>query len=126
MRAADANVLVRLIARDDAKQTAAAEAFTSGGVWISHLVLTETTWVLSSAYGMNHGQLATAVGMLLQHESITLQDSDVVAAALERYRARPSVGFSDCLILEVARKAGHLPLATFDRGFGKADGTEFL
>jgi len=126
MRAADTNVLVRLIARDDARQTAAAEAFTSAGVWISHLVLTETTWVLSSSYGMNPGQVATAVGMLLQHESITLQDSDVVAAALERYRARPSVGFSDCLILEVARKAGHLPLATFDRGIGKADGTELL
>ena len=61
-------------------------------------------------------EIAAAVEMLLQHKSLTLQDPDVVAAALEVFRGRPSLGFSDCLSLEVARKAGHLPLGTFDRG----------
>jgi hypothetical protein len=32
---------------------------------------------------------------------------------------RPALGFSDCLILEIARKAGHLPLGTFDRDRSK-------
>ena len=35
MRAVDANVLVRLLTRDDAKQTAAADAFVSRGAWVS-------------------------------------------------------------------------------------------
>ena len=48
MRAVDTNVLVRLVARDDAKQIAAAESFIERGAWVSHLVLAETTWVLSS------------------------------------------------------------------------------
>jgi predicted nucleic acid-binding protein len=29
------------------------------------------------------------------------------------------VEFSDCLVLEIARKAGHLPVGTFDRDFAK-------
>jgi predicted nucleic acid-binding protein len=55
-----------------------------------------------------------------------LQDPDVVALALEKFRSRPSVGFSDCLMLEIARRAGHLPLGTFDRNLSKLAGTEKL
>ena len=42
------------------------------------------------------------------------------------FRSRPALGFSDCLILEIARKAGHLPLGTFDRELGKIDGAKRL
>jgi len=57
---------------------------------------------------------------------LTLQDADAVALALDHFRSRPSLGFSDCLVLEIARKAGHLPLGTFDRNFAKLDGTQRL
>jgi predicted nucleic acid-binding protein len=57
---------------------------------------------------------------------IRFTDGEVVAAALGRVRRRPSIGFSDCLLLEVARKAGHLPLGTFDRDLGKLDGAQSL
>jgi predicted nucleic-acid-binding protein len=73
-------------------------------------------------YERNATGLATAVEMLLHHRDLTLQDSDAVAAALELFRARPALGFSDCLMLELARKAGHLPLGTFDRALGKVEG----
>jgi predicted nucleic-acid-binding protein len=126
MRAADTNVLVRLLARDDARQTRAAETFVARGAWISHLVLLETTWVLDSVYGLGHDRIATAIDMLLSHRDLTLQDADVVARALAEYRSHPNVGFSDCLILEVARQAGHLPLGTFDRRLGKLDDAESL
>ena len=36
------------------------------------------------------------------------------------------LGFSDCLVLEAARKAGHLPLGTFDRELGKLEGAQKL
>jgi predicted nucleic acid-binding protein len=49
-----------------------------------------------------------------------------VAAALQQCRERPAVSFSDCLTLEVARKAGHLPVGTFDRDLAKCDGAERL
>ena len=64
--------------------------------------------------------------MLLIHKDLVLQDSDVVAAALELYKSRPSLGFSDCLILHVARKARHLPLGTFDHALGSVEGARVL
>ena len=126
MRAVDTNVLVRLIVRDDAKQTEAADRFVEPGAWISHLVLAETTWLLTSVYRRRSAQIAAAIEMLLEHEHLTLQDSDVVAAAKGLFRARPSIGFADCLVLEVARKAGHIPLGTFDRTLGKLEDVQRL
>jgi predicted nucleic-acid-binding protein len=105
---------------------AAAEEFVRSGAWVSHLVLAETAWVLASVYDLAAAQIAMAFEMLLHHESLTLQDSDAVEAALEQFRKRPAVGFSDCLIVEVARKAGHLPVGTFDRDLGKLEGAERL
>jgi predicted nucleic-acid-binding protein len=126
MRAVDTNVLVRLLARDDPRQVAAAEAFVARGAWVSHLVLVETTWALASVYELDRSALATAVAMLLNHRELTLQDADAVAAALSQFRKRPAVDFSDCLALEVARKSGHLPLGTFDRDLGKLDDAQRL
>ncbi len=124
MRAVDTNLLVRLLARDDARQVAAAEAFVAPGAWVSHLVLVEAVWVLDSVYGLGPAGLASAVALLLEHRDLTIQDADVVTRALEAFRARPALGFSDCLVLEVARQAGHLPLGTFDRGLAKLEGAE--
>jgi predicted nucleic-acid-binding protein len=126
MRAVDTHVLVRLMTRDDPKAVGAAEAFVQGGAWVSHLVLMEASWVLDTVYDVRPSGLAAAIEMLLNHESLTLQDADVVAAALQQFQARPSLGFSDCLVLEVARRAGHLPLGTFDRNLSKLDGAEKL
>ena len=126
MRAVDTNVLIRLVTRDDAKQVAAAEAFVARGAWVPHLVLAEATWVLASVYDRGPDDVATAVEMLLNHEHLTLQDSDAVTAAVASLRKRPSLGFSDCLVVEVARKAGHLPLGTFDRDLSKLAGVERL
>ncbi len=122
MRAIDTNVLVRLLARDDAAQVAAAEAFVAGGGWISHVVLVETVWVLDSVYQRTSPQIAAAVEMMLAHSQFTLQDADVVESALARFRRHPALAFSDCMILEIARKAGHLPLGTFDQRLARIDG----
>jgi len=126
VRAVDTNVLVRLFARDEPKQLAAAEAFVEKGAWVPHLALAEFSWVLSAVYERSPPDIAAALEMLLHHESLTLQENDVVASALERFRGRPALGFSDCLMLEVARKAGHLPLGTFDRNLAKLEGAEKL
>ena len=64
--------------------------------------------------------------MLLNHKDLTIQDADVVEVAVGHFRKRPAVGFSDCLIVEVARKAGHVPLGTFDRNLAKTTGASLL
>ena len=126
MRAVDTNVLVRLLVRDDAKQVARAEAFISKGVWVSHISVAEVAWVLASVYDREPEAIANAVDMLLNHQAFNVQDADVVTAAVAEYRAHPSVGFSDCLIVALARKAGHIPLGTFDRGLSRIDDVEQL
>ncbi len=126
MRAVDTNVLVRLVTRDDSHQVGSAEAFVSRGAWVSHIVLVEAVWVLESVYKLDVAAQATAVEMLLNHRDLTVQDADVVAAALGRFRSRAAVSFSDCLLVEVARKVGHLPVGTFDRQLAKLEGTERL
>lgn len=98
----------------------------SKGAWVSTLVLIEATWVLTAAYKPTLAHISTAIDMLLHHRDLTIQESDSIAAALEHCRNQPRLRFSNCLILEVARKAGHLPLGTFDRDLSKLDGAERL
>ena len=124
MRAVDTNVLVRLITRDDTKQVAAAEAFVSRGAWVPHLAVAEATWVLATVYDRDPAAVATAVEMLLSHEHLTVQDSEAVAAAVVLFREHPKIAFSECLMVAIARKAGHSPLGTFDRDLGKVDGVQ--
>ena len=126
MRAVDTNVVVRLLTGDDASQTEAASRFIEKGAWVSILALAETTWVLRTWYQRSAAEIADAIETLLGNTDLTFQDSDIVAAALDLFRSRPSLGFSDCLMLHIARKAGHLPLGTFDRALGRVDGAHKL
>jgi predicted nucleic-acid-binding protein len=126
MRAVDTNVLVRLAVGDDPSQTASAEKFIANGAWVSVLALAEAMWVLVKVYKLGANDLITAVEMLLNHQDLVLQDADAAAGALKLFRARPTLGFSDCLMVELARKAGHLPLGTFDRNLAKVDGSQRL
>ena len=126
MRAIDTNVMVRLVIGDDPEQTHKAEAFIRLGAWVSHLVLAEAVWVLSSAYRLSHSQQVTAIEFLLEIDCLSFQNRETVVAALQLFRQQSSRSFSDCLILEIARKAGHLPLGTFDRKLGAVEGVERL
>jgi predicted nucleic-acid-binding protein len=126
LKAIDTNVLVRLLIEDDTRQAAAIEAFIQGGAWVPTLALAESVWVLRSVYRKDSKEVLKAVEMLLEHQWLVLQDAEAVAGALDLSRARPSLGFTDCLLLELARKNGHLPLGTFDKNLANADGAERL
>lgn len=126
MRAIDTNVVVRLLVRDEPGQAAAADAFVGGGAWVSLLVLMEATWVLRSVYERTSAQIAAGIELLLDHETIVVQDADLAERAVAELRKHPSIGFSDCLIVEQARKTGHLPIGTFDRTLARLRGVERL
>ena len=126
MLAVDTNVLVRLLARDDARQAKAADQFIAKGAWVSHLVLAETLWVLESVYDRGATQIIEALKLLMAHESLVLQDAETVGLALAQFQLKPALGFSDCLVLEIARKAGHMPLGTFYRALARLEGAQKL
>ena len=124
MRAVDTNILVRLIARDDGKQVAAAERFIKPGAWIPLLVLQESLWVLERAYALGRKELASVVAHLLDHETLAVEAPALVADALAKFTEASRVGFSDCLILASTRLAGHTPLGTFDKRLGRLKDVE--
>ena len=82
--------------------------------------------MLDAVYDRTPEQIAGAIDMLLNHKDLTIQDAEAVTAALEHFRKRPALGFSDCLVLEIARKSGHTPLGTFNRDLAKLDGAKRL
>ena len=104
MRAVDTNVVLRVIARDDPRQAGIADDFIREGAWVSHVVLAEVAWALEAVYGRSPAEIAVAVAMLLDHEALAVDDADVVAAALVRFRAHPTVGFVDCHLRTTASR----------------------
>src|SRR5207247_2884735 len=113
MRAVDTNVLVRIITRDDTRQVVGAEDFLKKGAWVSHLALAEATWVLASVYERKESVIATAVEMLLNHENLTIKDSENVSDALEKFRSLTTNGFTACILLEIALSADVILLYAF-------------
>ncbi|HVE69911.1 MAG TPA: type II toxin-antitoxin system VapC family toxin [Thermoanaerobaculia bacterium] len=126
MVAVDTNVVVRLLTGDDADQLAVAEAAIADGAWISREVVLETAWALRSLFGFDHAEIALALTLLLRNDWIVVEDAEIIAAAVDQYRRRPALRFADCMILERARHAGHLPLLTFDKALSRLDGTTRL
>jgi hypothetical protein len=114
MLPADNNGQVQLLARDDPRQAAAATAAVARGACVSKFVLAVARWVLDAIYERTPKQLIAALDLL--------QDADVVAALLTRFRARPALGFSDCLVFEIALKDVQLPLAAFDKALDRLPG----
>jgi predicted nucleic-acid-binding protein len=122
--AADSNVLLRLLVRDDEAQYQAAHTFlrTAGRVFVSDIVLVEVVWAMTSTYRYPKPRIVAAIERILDLEAVALQDPAVVAAALEDYRSSQA-DFSDCMILATARREAELPLATFDARLSRLEGT---
>src|ERR1051326_1204606 len=93
MRAVDTNILVRLITGGDPKQLRLAEDFVQKGAWVPQLAVAEAAWVLASIYEKAASEIATAIEMLLNHEHLTIENSEVVSLALDNFRAKRIVGF---------------------------------
>ena len=72
MLAVDTHVLVRLLARDDTRQAAAADAAIAKGAWVSHLVLAEALRVLEAVYERTARQLIAALDLMLAQKAMAL------------------------------------------------------
>jgi predicted nucleic-acid-binding protein len=125
--AVDTNVLLRLILDDDESQSRAARALmrTNAPLFVSHIVLVESTWVLKAGYRFTRDKIGTVIEMLLDTEGISVESPTIVASALASYRASRAE-FSDCLIVEIAKSAGMSPLCTFDEKLAKVTDTRKL
>lgn len=126
----DTNVLVRYLAQDDPKQTAAVTRLfeslsTASPAFVSQVVLVETVWVLQSRYAVDASQIGQVVETLLRTEAIKVERADIVWQALRRFR-QGSGDFPDALVLELARNAGCQQTYSFDRAAVKRCGMTLL
>jgi predicted nucleic-acid-binding protein len=111
VKAVDTNILVRIIAEDDSRQTRIARDIVETGVHVPLTVLLELGWTLGSRYGFGRAQLGAALSGLLDMESIHVDDEPAIRAALDLH-AR-GADLADCLHLVAAR--GSAAFVTFDR-----------
>ena len=122
----DTNVLVRYVMQDDRRQSPRAtrliESLTSDQPGFVPLVaVVELVWVLSSSYGLNRGQIAEALDLLLRSKELVIDRGDLVLQAQRRF-AKGGADFADCLIERIAHAQGCETSMTFDASAVKAAG----
>ncbi len=114
MRAADTNVIVRLILGERSEQASIASTAMNSGepIYVSSVVVCELVWVLKSRYQQSRSAIVDAIGRLVQSDQVVM-DRDLVLSGLSMLSA--GGGFADGVILHEARRAGARDLMTFDR-----------
>ncbi len=127
MIAIDTNVLLRLVLRDDPRQTAEASALLERAaaagdeLFVTDVVLCETMWVLRSTHRVRRPDLEATLRDLLKVRRFAFQSPDAAARALAAF-AGGRGDFADYFIREHAREAGCEYVATFDRALLREDG----
>ncbi len=117
----DTNILVRIITRDDEKQSQIALDYLSNNSTpfvINHIVICELVWVLESAYKYDKKQIIKALECILKVKQFLILEKNSVRSALKLY-AETSIDFSDALIGYVNKEEGCEFTITFDKGTSK-------
>lgn len=116
MRAADTNILARLVTRDDAAQCERAiKFFDSGAVYLPKTVLLELEWVLRYSYSLSNPAIVSAINAVLDMKRVTAEDESAIRAALTLMAN--NIDFAGALHLTSASACKDL--ATFDQAFAK-------
>ncbi|MDP1619733.1 MAG: type II toxin-antitoxin system VapC family toxin [bacterium] len=115
----DTNVLVRFLVRDDEAQFEKArklikrEVAAGRRVFVNHLVLLETEWVLRSRYSLPKTRIIEAISGLLDATDVGFEDEPAIEEALFIWKDT-TADFADCLIGAQNRRLGCRATASFD------------
>lgn len=116
MRAADTNILVRLVTQDDPAQCERAiRFFDDGDVYLPKTVLLELESVLRYSYALDNTAIIGAINAVLDMKRIVAEDEIAVREAIGLMA--DGVDFADALHL--TSSSACKDLATFDRAFVK-------
>lgn len=112
MLAVDTNLVVRLLANDDAAQARRAAAlFASEQIFISKTVLLESEWVLRFSYELSPKVILQALRNIIGLPNVMVEQQREIAEALDGFER--GFDFADALHLASSRRAGKF--ATFDK-----------
>lgn len=117
----DTNILVRIITRDNEKQSKIALDYVSNSSTlfvINHIVISELVWVLESAYKYDKKQIIKALECILKVKQFLILEKNSVRSALKLY-AETTIDFLDALIGYVNKEEGCEFTITFDKATSK-------
>jgi predicted nucleic-acid-binding protein len=116
----DSNVVVRYLVQDDAKQSRAAARIIERDLsdatpgYVSLVAIAEIAWVLERSYRFSRAEIAAAIELMLQAQTLTIECEREVFLAMTALRdGRGS--FGDALIGALGTKAGCSSTLTFGR-----------
>lgn len=130
MWALDTNVLVRYIAQDDPRQSAAATRLIEEDIspaepaFVSLIALLETVRVLESRYAATPSLICDVLDDLLSAAAIQVQEAAAVRRAVALFR-RGRVDLHDALIVSMAEERGATTV-TFDAKAARRLGMRLL
>lgn len=127
----DTNVLIRYLAQDEPRQSAAATRLMEKTLsaeepgFVSLVALCEVAWVLAECYGADRERIRTVLQGLLESRQIVVESAEIAWRALRAWRGS-AADFSDALIGEIALAAGAGKVLTFDKAAAKLPSFELL
>jgi predicted nucleic-acid-binding protein len=116
----DTNVIVRYLVADDPAQTHRVERFLAASrvagerVYVSCIILCETSWVLRRVFGQSRPQTLNHLERILDTEVFEVEEEESVRAALQLCR-KGKGDFADYLIGRLNLARGCRFTVTFDR-----------
>jgi predicted nucleic-acid-binding protein len=113
VRTLDTNILVRLFAQDDERQTRIAVDLLSEPHLLLPSVLIELVWVLKSRYTFDHPRIAAQLRAILGSDQAVVVSPNAVSWALDRFEA--GADFADMLHYALAEELEAMSFATFDK-----------
>ncbi|MDE2976374.1 MAG: type II toxin-antitoxin system VapC family toxin [Acidobacteriota bacterium] len=130
MIALDTNVLLRFFLRDDEEQGEAAEKLMlqltlDEPGFVSREVLVELVWALEYTFRFGRERIASFLDQLVHVAAVEIESASDVVEATGGYR-RGGADFADRMIAAAARRAGAVPLYTFDRKAARLPGVSLL
>ena len=127
----DTNVLVRLIVKDDDRQTLVVAALLtqrakqSESLFVAVTVMLELEWVLRSGYKFSKVDVIRALSSLLMTVELVFESEGPLEQALASYE-EGDADYADCLHLALASARDALPFLTFDIDASVAKGAKLL
>lgn len=127
----DTNVVVRYLAQDDPRQSAAATRLMERTLsaedpgFVTLVTLCEVAWVLAECYGADRARVRAVIEGLLATRQIIVESAELVWRALKAWD-QSAADFSDALIGEVAVAAGASKVLTFDKAAAKLPSFQLL
>jgi predicted nucleic-acid-binding protein len=116
----DTNILVRYLVQDDPVQSPKATELIEGRLtpdnpgFVSIVAMVETIWVLDRSYGFAAQEIAAALEVILEAETLAVENEQQVFYAMISLKQGRGE-FADAIIDALGNKAGCSHTFTFDR-----------